>query len=146
MNIFAKKNNKYDTKDKTGKKNGFLVPIYNNNEINLPKNYSPKQVYLTTVKAGKIKGPHLHYKRDAFFTCIKGDVRIVIKTGGEYKSFYSGENFEYQSIFVPKGIPAAIQNISKSEAYLINMPNPAWTHGMNDEFTSDFSDFNFDEF
>lgn len=144
MSFFSKVNLKHITKDKLGNQNGFLIPIYNNNDKDLPKNYTPKQVYLTTVEVGKIKGPHLHFKRDGFFTCIKGDVRVVLKIDGKYKSIYSGQNHQYKSIFIPKGTPAAIQNISDQEAYLLNMPNPSWTIEMNDEHTSDFSDFNFD--
>jgi dTDP-4-dehydrorhamnose 3,5-epimerase len=146
MSFFSKANLKYTTKDKSGDINGFLIPIYNVNDKDIPENYTPKQVYLTTVGIGKIKGPHLHYKRDGFFTCIKGNVRIILKIDGKYITYFSGENHEYLSIFIPKGIPAAIQNISDEEAFLLNMPNPAWTKEMNDEFTSDFSDFNFDKF
>jgi hypothetical protein len=46
---------------------------------------------------------------------------------------------------VPKGIPAALQNIGNSDAYVLNMPFPAWTPTMNDEHTADFSDFNFND-
>ncbi len=59
------------------KSNGYLVPIYNENDFNNPSDYTPKQVYLTVVQKDKIKGPHLHYK-EMVFTCIKGDVKIII--------------------------------------------------------------------
>ena len=41
------------------------------------------------------------------------------------------------------GVPAALQNICEEEAFVINMPHPAWTPDMNDEHTADFSDFDF---
>ena len=141
---FTKKNDRFITKDSEGNENGSLITIYNNTENLYPDGYYPSQVYLTTLIVGKVKGPHLHYKRDGLFTCIRGDVRIILKDNGKYKIFKSGENYDYASIFIPRGVPAAIQNISSKEAYLLNMPNPAWTKEMDDEFTDDFSDFNFD--
>ena len=91
-----------------------------------------------------MKGPHLHFIRTGFFTCIKGNVRIVLKVGNEYKTFFSGEDHSYLSIEVPTGVPAAIQCLGNEEAYMLNMPNPAWTPEMNDEHHADFSDFDFD--
>jgi len=45
---------------------------------------------------------------------------------------------------VPTGVPAAIQCLGNEEAYMLNMPNPAWTPEMNDEHHADFKDFDFD--
>ena len=143
MKLLVKKNSKHKTYDYEKNENGFLVPIYNVNDLNNPKGYSPKQVYLTTIKIGKIKGPHLHYKRDGYFTCIKGNVRVILKIDNKYEEFFSGENHDYSSVFIPKGTPAAIQNISNEDAFLLNMPSPAWTKDMNDEYSADFSDFDY---
>ena len=68
----------------------------------------------------------------------------MLKLPEGYKVFYSGENHEYRSVIVPTGVPAALQNIGDEDAYVLNMPNPAWTPDMNDEHTADFSDFDFD--
>ena len=141
-----KKNTKFETYNSDGKSNGFLIPIYNNNDLVYPKGYTPSQVYLTTVKEGQIKGPHLHFKRDGMFTCIKGDVRVVIEAEkNKYDVYFSGENHDYQSIFVPRGFPAAIQNIGSDMAYVLNMPNPAWTPEMNDENDCKFLNFDFEK-
>ena len=139
----TKCNKKFITKNSVGEITGYLVPIYNVNEKFNDIDKEPQQVYITVVKIGEIKGPHLHYIRTGFFTCIKGDVRIVVKKDSEYKCFYSGENHDYLSVIIPKGVPAAIQNIGNEDAFVLNMPSPAWTPEMNDEHTADFSDFNF---
>lgn len=143
MEIKVKANSKHVTRDAGGNPNGFLVPIYNVHEHFFEKGKEPEQVYLTVVAPRCIKGPHLHFVRTGCFTCIKGNVRIVLKTPEGYRTIYSGESHEYRSVIVPTGIPAALQNLADEEAYVLNMPNPAWTPTMNDEHTADFSDFDF---
>jgi dTDP-4-dehydrorhamnose 3,5-epimerase len=122
------------------------VPIYNINDGFFAAGKEPQQVYLTTVLPGKVKGPHLHHIRTGFFTCIKGNVRIILKVDGEYQIIHSGEDHNYASVEVPTGVPAAVQCLGDEEAYMLNMPNPAWTPDMEDEHTADFIDFDFDSF
>lgn len=144
MKIKVKKNQKFITKNSNGDANGYLVPIYNIHENFFELGKEPQQVYLTVISSNEIKGPHLHYIRTGSFTCIKGNARFILKIDGKYEIFYSGEDYDYVSIIVPTGIPAALQNLGSSEAFVLNMPNPAWTPDMNDEYSADFSDFNFD--
>lgn len=139
----TKKNPKIVTKNKDGKENGYLIPIYNIHEDFHEKGKEPQQVYLTVVKKGEIKGPHLHYIRTGCFICVKGNVRIIAKKDKEYHVYFSGEDHGYLSVIIDTGIPAAIQNIGDEDAFVLNMPSPAWTPTMNDEFTDDFSDFDF---
>jgi len=143
MNVQMKSNPKFVTKDGEGKSNGFLVPIYNIHDEFFPQGEEPKQVYLTVIGSQQIKGPHLHYIRTGCFTCIKGNARFVLKTEAGYEEVYSGEDHEYRSVIVPTGVPAALQNLGDDEAYVLNMPSPAWTPTMNDEHTADFSGFDF---
>ena len=146
MQIKTKKAPKIVTKDADGSANGYLVPLYNINDEFFEKGKEPQQVYLTVIAAKKIKGPHLHYIRTGCFTCIKGNARFILKTENGYEIFYSGEDYEYQSVIVPTGTPAALQNIGQEEAFVLNMPNPAWTPTMSDEYSADFSDFDFNDF
>lgn len=143
MEIRTLAHKKYQTKTEHGEVNGFLVPLYNIHDKFFAAGKEPQQVYLTTVLPGKIKGPHLHFIRTGFFTCIKGNVRVVLKTGSEYQVFYSGVDHDFLSIEIPTGTPAAVQCLGDEEAYILNMPNPAWTPDMNDEHTADFDDFDF---
>ena len=138
-----KSNSKFTTYNEDKKENGFVIPIYNVNDSFCEKDKQPQQTYLTVVRPGEIKGPHLHFIRTGYFTCIKGNVRIVVKVKGNYETYYSGEDYNYSSIIIPTGIPAAIQNTGKEDAFLLNMPSPAWTPEMNDEHSADFSDFDF---
>jgi len=143
MEIRTLPHKKFTTKDEHGEVNGFLVPLFNIHDKFFASGKEPQQVYMTTILPGTIKGPHLHFIRTGFFTCIKGNVRVVLKTDAGYKVFFSGEDYEYTSIEVPTGVPAAVQCLGDEEAYLLNMPNPAWTPDMNDEHTADFGDFDF---
>lgn len=132
---------KFVTKDYSGKENGFLVPILNIHDKILEGEEFPQQVYLSTVLPGSQKGPHLHNIRSGYFTCIRGNVKIVLKIDGQYLEYFSGEDYEYLSVQVPRGVPALVICLGEVEAYLLNMPSPAWTPDMNDEGTSDFSDY-----
>lgn len=132
---------KFITKDYSGKENGFLVPILNIHDKILEADEFPQQVYLSTVLPNHMKGPHLHHIRNGYFTCIRGNVKIVLKVDGEYLEYFSGEDYNYLSVQVPRGIPALVVCLGEIEAYLLNMPSPAWTPDMNDEHTSDFSDY-----
>jgi len=142
----TKTNSKLITKDTDGLPNGYLVPIYNIHDGFFEAGREPQQVYLTVISPGKIKGPHLHFIRTGCFTCIKGNVRFVLKATEGYQIILSGEDHEYRSVIVPTGVPAALQNIGEGEAFVLNMPQPAWTPEMNDEYSADFSDFDFSEF
>lgn len=139
--IRIQKHPKIPTCDGGDRPNGFLVPIYNVHDCFFEAGREPQQVYLTTVAAHSSKGPHLHYIRTGFFTCIKGNVRIVIKVDNEYQEYYSGEAHNYCSIEIPTGVPALIQNLGDEEAFVLNLPCPAWTPEMKDEYTADFSDY-----
>ena len=141
MDIRTQPHAKHITKDEAGKPTGYLVPIYNNNDGFFAPGAEPKQVYLSVIAPGLKKGPHLHHIRTGFFTCVRGDVKIVLKTAQGYKELYSGENHRYLSVEVPAGVPALLINTGDGEAFVLNMPSPAWTPAMNDEHTADFSDY-----
>jgi dTDP-4-dehydrorhamnose 3,5-epimerase len=143
MPIKSKTNKKFETKNNNDEPNGFLVPIYNIHDNFFLEGEAPQQVYMTVISPGEIKGPHLHFIRTGCFTCIKGNARFILKTEDGYQVFNSGELFDYVSVIVPTGVPAALQNVGDEDAYVLNMPYPAWTPTMNDEHSADFSDFNF---
>ena len=143
MKIKIKKNPKILTKNLEGDTNGFLVPLYNINDGFFDKGKEPEQVYLTVISPNKIKGPHLHYIRTGCFTCIKGNARFILKTQEGYQEIYSGESYDYKTVIVPTGIAAALQNLGKEDALILNMPNPAWKPDMSDEYHAKFDDFDF---
>lgn len=143
MKLREQTHQKITTRGADGTPNGYLVPIYSVTEHFFAPGREPQQVYLTALAPAALKGPHLHHVRTGFFTCIKGDVRVVVRIHGEYQQYYSGENHQYRSLEIPTDVPAVIQNVGEGEALVLNMPNPAWTPEMHDEHSADFSDFDF---
>lgn len=131
------------TRDAQASENGFLVPIFNEHDGFVePKQY-PRQVYLTVVAPGKVKGPHLHLKRWGLFTCILGNAKIVVRTASGYEEYLTGQDHEYRTVQVPAGTPAALQNIGDVDAYILNMPSPAWHVDDQDEHPVSFHDYEF---
>ena len=141
--IKTKKLDIFRTRDEAGQENGYLVPIYNiHDEFYIANKHEPKQVYMTSVFPQSKKGPHKHFIRQGCFVCVSGNVKVVIKQDDEFHDYFSGKDYDYQVIIVPRGVPALIVNESKNEeALLLNLPDPAWTADMNDEYTEDFSDY-----
>lgn len=144
MQIIKTKNNpKITTKTVDGKENGFLIPIINVHENFVDQQQWPQQVYCTVAKPKEIKGPHLHKKRWGLFTCIKGNVKIVIKIDNEYVEKFSGEDYNFATIQVPAGIPSALVNIGDADAYILNMPSPSWHPDDQDDWDVEFTNYDF---
>lgn len=141
--IKTKENPKIMTTSNNGEENGFLIPIINVHEDFVNKDQWPQQVYCTVAKPGEIKGPHLHNKRWGLFTCIKGDVKIVIKIETKYEEKFSGENHNFSTIQVPAGVPSALVNVGECDAYILNMPSPSWHPDDQDDWSVEFDDYNF---
>lgn len=144
MTIIKTKNNpKIKTTSNNGQENGFLIPIINVHENFVQPDQWPKQVYCTVAKSGEVKGPHLHKKRWGLFTCIKGNVKIVIKVDNEYIERFTGEDHNFATIQVPAGIPSALINIGSDDAYILNMPSPSWHPEDQDDWDVEFPDYKF---
>ena len=128
-----------DTKDASGKQNGFILTLWNKHE----QDWTPEQVYLTVIEPGKTKGPHLHMRRCGRFVCIKGNVEVVQRIGDKYGApaphtiylgMHTGERFGHRMVEVPPGTPAMLENSGDEPAYVINMPSPAWRADDPDEW------------
>lgn len=141
MKLRTQEHSKIITFDKTGKSNGYIVPIYNINDNFFGLGRELQQISLTVLAPGCNKGPHLHYVRTFFFTCIKGNLHVVAKLSDKYVEYDIGEDHQFLSVEIPTGVPALIQNLGDEEAFILNMPSPAWTPDMKDEYTADFSDY-----
>jgi dTDP-4-dehydrorhamnose 3,5-epimerase-like enzyme len=131
------------TKNAKGTANGWLVPVFNVHETDIAPEQHPKQVYLTVIAPEEIKGPHLHHQRWGLFTCIKGNARIIVRTAAGYEEYLTGESHGFATVQVPAGIPSALQNIGQEEAYMLNMPSPAWRPDAQDEHPVNFDDYDF---
>jgi dTDP-4-dehydrorhamnose 3,5-epimerase len=139
--LIIQQHTKIVTMNKDGKPNGWLLPIFNVNDGLVHDQQHPQQAYITAVAPGEVKGPHLHFKRWGLFTCIRGNVKIVIRTDAGYNEYLSGEDHQFATIQIPVGVPAMIVNIGEGEAHLLNLPSPGWQPDDQDEHPVSFDDY-----
>jgi len=135
---------KHDTKNTSGSNiNGSLTVVWRDWD-NLIK-YEPKMVYVSSVNAGEIKGPHLHTKRNSYFVCIHGKVVFVIKDKkGNYTEIESSAE-EPVLIFVPKNIPSAHINLSDKTSRVLTLADLAWKPNDNEMINVSFDDYDWEK-
>ena len=101
----------------------------------------PKMVYVSSVESGEIKGPHIHTKRNSYFTCIQGKVVFVLKkSDGNYLEIVSDDK-NPKMIFVPKNIPSAHLNLSKNTSKILTLADLAWRPNDNEMKNMNFTDY-----
>lgn len=134
-----KRNECIQTRNRYNQINGYLVPIIDIKDGFLPAEQFPRQIYLTVVNPGEIKGPHYHKERYAMYTCIKGNIKVILKIGDGYETLYSGEDHDYATLWVPAGVPTAVINLEKDvPSYIINAPNPSFLETPADDHEVEF--------
>ena len=120
--------------------NGSLSVIWRNWDKKI-KN-EPRMVYVSTVNINEVKGPHIHTKRNSYFTCIHGKVIFIIKdTDGKFYEIESGEENPI-IVFVPKNIPSAHINISDKSSSILALADVAWKPDDNEMVNVTFDDYN----
>ena len=135
---------KHETKSVIdGHVNGSLTVIWRDWD-EIIKNH-PKMVYVSSVKPGEIKGPHLHTKRNSYFVCIHGKVVFVIKDDkGNYKEIESSEE-NSTLVYVPKNISSAHINISNDISRVLALADIAWRPNDNEMKNVDFDDYDWNK-
>lgn len=135
---------KHDTKDISDKRiNGSLTVIYRDYD-EIIKN-QPKMVYVNSVNSGEIKGPHLHTKRNSYFTCIHGKVIFIIKDkNGKYLEIESSSENPIL-IKVPKGIASAHVNPTNEIGRVLVLTDIAWQPNDNEMENVTFGDYNWNK-
>jgi dTDP-4-dehydrorhamnose 3,5-epimerase-like enzyme len=84
------------------------------------------EVYLSTIYPHQFKGWHRHSKLVQRFTCIKGEVVIIMidKNNKREEVVLLATNPE--TITIDKGITIGIRCVGDEEAYLICVPEPPY--------------------
>ena len=131
---------KHETKDIHDKHtNGELTVIWRDWD-NIIKNH-PKMVYVSSVNSGEVKGPHIHTKRESYFTCIEGKVVFILKIkNGEYQEIVSSDNNPVM-VHVPKNIPSAHINLSKNTSKILALADISWKPDDNEMKNCQFDDY-----
>ena len=129
--FFVKKLEKHSTKDVIDEHiNGSLTVVWRDWD-DIIKNH-PKMVYVSSVNPGEIKGPHIHTKRNSYFTCIHGNVVFIIRDkSGKYIEIESNSD-EPTLVFVPKNFPSAHINISNDISKVLALADVSWRPNDNE--------------
>ena len=132
---------KHETKDNQDQHvNGSLTVVWRDWD-NLIKNH-PKMVYVNSVNPGEIKGPHIHKNRTTSFSCIHGNVVLVIRDNdGKFHEIKTDLD-KPVLITVPNGIAAAIVNPTTKIAKVLVLADTAWRP--NDDEMKNISYDNYD--
>ena len=135
---------KHDTEDISDKHiNGSLTVIYRDYD-EIIKN-QPKMVYVSSINSGEIKGPHLHTKRNSYFTCIHGKVIFIIKDkNGKYLEIESSSENPIL-IKVPKGIASAHVNPTNEIGRVLVLTDIAWQPNDKEMENVEFEDYNWNQ-
>ena len=135
---------KHDTRDISDKHiNGTLTVVYRDYD-EVIKNH-PKMVYVSSVNPNEIKGPHLHTKRNSYFTCIHGKVIFIIKDiDGKYREIESNSE-KPVLIKVPKGTSSAHINPTSELARVLVLADIAWKPNDNEMENVKFEDYDWNK-
>ena len=98
------------------------------------------QTYITVCHPKWVKGWHYHLKQQDYFCVVKGKTRIVLYdrreesgTKGEVNVFeLSGD--KPQALIIPVGVVHGFECLSKTEAWILNVPNQLYNYSQPDEY------------
>ena len=100
-----------------------------------------KMIYVTSVNPGETKGPHLHMKRNSYFSCIHGEVIFIIqKKSGQYQEICTKAETPVL-IFIPKNVPVAHINVSDSVSRVLTLADVSWKPNDNEMKNITFDDY-----
>ena len=123
--------------------NGSLTVIWRDYD-NLIKNH-PKMVYVSSVNSGEIKGPHIHTKRNSYFTCIHGKVIFILKNSDGTYTETELNSEKPMMVFVPKNIPSAHINIHDGISRILTLADVAWRPNDNEMKNIKFEDYDWNK-
>ena len=135
---------KHETKDNQDQHvNGSLTVVWRDWD-NLIKNH-PKMVYVNSINPGEIKGPHIHKNRTTYFSCISGNVVLVIQDNDGKFHEVKADSEKPVLITVPNGIAAAIVNPTTKIAKVLVLADIAWRPNDNEMKNIDFENYDWNK-
>jgi len=98
------------------------------------------QVYMTTCNPGFVKGWHHHKTQTDNFTCVKGQIRLLLydnrddsETKGNSEEFVLGLDNPLL-VQIPPGVLHGFESVGDEEAVIINTPTEHYNKGSPDEY------------
>ena len=103
--------------------------------------HEPKMVYVSSVFPGQVKGPHIHTKRNSYFSCIHGSVTFIVKDkNGKYHEIETNSD-EPTLIHIPKNIASAHLNSGNEIAHVLTLADVSWKPNDNEMKNITFDDY-----
>ena len=103
--------------------------------------HEPKMVYVSSVFPGQVKGPHIHTKRNSYFSCIHGSVTFIVKDqDGKYHEIEANSD-EPTLIYIPKNISSAHLNSGNEIARILTLADVSWKPNDNEMKNITFNDY-----
>jgi len=116
---------------------GFLVDFLKGDEVDDGSSSLGQIYFVTFEKSGKTRGNHYHKTKREWFVVLQGKLRLVLedtKTKEHKEILLSGDNDEYERIYVGKNIAHAFTSISPS-AMMINYADKPYHFDDTDTFS-----------
>lgn len=105
---------------------------------------SPKMIYVSSVNPGEIKGPHIHTKRESYFSCIEGKVAFIIKNDDNFIEIISSPE-DPVMVYVPKNVPSAHINLSNNVSRVLALADIAWRPNDNEMTNTTFENYDWNK-
>ena len=100
--------------------------------------HTPKMVYVTSINPKETKGPHLHTKRNSYFSCIHGKVIFIIKNENDEFIEIELNADEPQLLFIPKDTASAHINKEENIGRILTLADISWKPDDNEMKNVDF--------
>ena len=131
---------KHPTKDITDEHvNGSLTVIWRDWDKII--SYEPKMVYVSSVFPGQVKGPHIHRKRNSYFSCVHGSVTFIVKDKNDKYHEIEANSDEPTLIHIPKNIASAHLNSGNEIAHILTLADVSWKPNDNEMKNITFDDY-----
>jgi len=138
--IYQIKLEKHETRSITDNHiNGSLTVIWRDWDKILK--HTPKMVYVSSVEPGEIKGPHIHTKRNSYFTCIHGKVLFVLKRNDGSSIEIESDEQTPNIVYVPKDMPSAHLNLFNNTSRILTLADLSWKPNDNEMKNTNFTDY-----
>jgi dTDP-4-dehydrorhamnose 3,5-epimerase len=102
-------------------------------------------VYVNSVNSGEIKGPHIHKNRTTSFSCIHGNVVLIIQDNDGKFHEIKADSEKPVLITVSNGIASAIVNPTAKIAKVLVLADIAWKPNDNEMIDVSFDNYDWDK-
>ena len=104
--------------------NGFLIELF--------KRGNCTTVYLSCCAPKSFKGYHMHVLHEANYVCIKGKLKIIMYQGDRREEVIL-DSATPTRLNIPTHVPTALCNDYDEEAWIVNIPTPAYNPDLKNE-------------